>query len=101
MSLVPGDYGSYIRRQQSFGPMGPPMMTQLPTDGSYANRRYQMPFVRQAPMMDMRGIGGLFAGLSVELEAAMAEAIRPKPRNFDRRLGICRRAKPSTSTADV
>ena len=59
MSLVPGDYGSYIRRQQSFGPMGP-IMTQLPTDGSYANRRYQMPFVRQAPMMDMRGIGGLF-----------------------------------------
>ena len=86
MSLVPGDYGSYIRRQQSeqtdeqlanpayqarqnlrnrlanMGPMGP-IITQLPTDGPYANRSYQMPFVRQAPMMDMRGIGGLFAGL--------------------------------------
>jgi hypothetical protein len=74
-----GDFGSVIRSQQSaqadrdqanqavqnmrnrFANMGP-AMTQLPISGPYAGN-YGQPFARQAPMMDMRGIGGLLAGL--------------------------------------
>jgi len=80
MSLMAGDIGSMLRAQQSaqddrqqanqavqnmrnrFANMGPGM-TQIPTDGSYSGNMYRQPFARQAPMMDMRGIGGLLAGL--------------------------------------
>lgn len=86
MSLMAGDIGSMLRAQQSaqddrnqagqavqnmrdtFAHLRPsvptgPAITQLPTDGSYSGNMYRQPFARQAPMMDMRGIGGLLAGL--------------------------------------
>jgi len=81
-----GDIGSMLRAQQSaqadrqqagqavqnmrdtFAHLRPsvptgPMITQLPTDGSYSGNMYRRPFMQQRPMMDMRGIGGLLAGL--------------------------------------
>lgn len=86
MSLMAGDIGSMFRAQQSaqadrqqagqavqnmrdaFAHLRPsvptdPMITQLPTDGSYSGNMYRRPFMQQRPMMDMRGIGGLLAGL--------------------------------------
>lgn len=110
MSLMPGDFGSMIRAQQSaqadrqqakqstqnmrdrFASMGPGM-TQIPTSGPYAGG-YGQPFARQAPMMDMRGIGGLLAGLFGGARGGYGGGY-PPPSAYMRARGQTQEVRPS------
>lgn len=110
MSLVPGDFGSMVRAQQSaqadrdqanqavqnmrnrFANMGPGM-TQIPTSGPYAGG-YGQPFARQAPMMDMRGIGGLLAGLVRGFGGGFGGGY-PPPSAYMRERGQTQELRPS------
>lgn len=110
MSLMPGDFGSMVRAQQSaqadrqqanqavqnmrnrFATIGPGM-TQIPTSGPYAGG-YGQPFARQAPMMDMRGIGGLLAGLVRGFGGGFGGGY-PPPSAYMRERGQTQELRPS------